>query len=175
MSEADASFWRRCSSCKKEIGFTRTYWVCNVSTCNRKRTGLVFCTTSCWDAHLPLMNHRESWAEERRAPTREAWLREQAEEAAAARVAATAQAPPAAAREPQRRIASPPPRPAPAPASREILVVVSKLKAYVRERSGMNTSDAVMELLSDRLRRLCDGAIQSAQRDGRRTVMDRDF
>jgi hypothetical protein len=85
MSEADASFWRRCSSCKKEIGFTRTYWSCNVSTCNRKRTGLVFCTTSCWDAHLPLMNHRESWAEERRAPTREATLREQAEEAASAR------------------------------------------------------------------------------------------
>jgi hypothetical protein len=58
------SGWRRCSSCKKEIGFTATYWVCNVSTCNRKRTGLVFCTTSCWDVHLPLMNHREAWAEE---------------------------------------------------------------------------------------------------------------
>ena len=78
MTVADTSFWRRCSSCKREIAFQATYWVCNVSTCNRKRTGLVFCTTSCWDAHLPLMNHRESWAEERRAPTREAWLRERA-------------------------------------------------------------------------------------------------
>jgi hypothetical protein len=54
-------------------------------------------------------------------------------------------------------------------------VVVSKLKAYVRDRSGMNTSDSVSELLSDRLRRMCDQAIQRAQRDGRRTVMDRDF
>jgi histone H3/H4 len=56
-----------------------------------------------------------------------------------------------------------------------VLVVVSKLKAYVRERSGMSTSDAVMELLSDRLRALCNEAIRSAQRDGRRTVMERDF
>jgi len=45
----------------------------------------------------------------------------------------------------------------------------------VRERSGMNTSDGVMELLSDRLRALCNEAIRSAQRDGRRTVMERDF
>ena len=164
------SGWRRCSSCKKEIGFTTTYWVCNVSTCNRKRTGLVFCTTSCWDVHLPLMNHREAWAEERRAPTREAWRREQeAEQKAAAappKPAARESAPPA-------RPPAPPPRAA--PAEPEILVVVSKLKAYVRERSGMSTSDSVSELLSDRLRRMCDQAIQRAQRDGRRTVMDRDF
>jgi hypothetical protein len=169
------SGWRRCSSCKKEIGFTATYWVCNVSTCNRKRTGLVFCTTSCWDVHLPLMNHREAWAEERRAPTREAWRREQEAEqkSAAAQSASVAKsAPPAPVRS-----AAPPPRPPPppAPAENEILVVVSKLKAYVRERSGMSTSDSVSELLSDRLRRMCDQAIQRAQRDGRRTVMDRDF
>jgi len=173
MSATGTSFWRRCSSCKKEIGFTRTYWVCNVSTCNRKRTGLVFCTTSCWDVHLPLMNHREAWAEERRAPTREAWLREQAEEAAsaAAASAAPASSPP---REPQRRPVAPA-RSQPSPPAREVLVVVSKLKSYVRERSGMNTSDAVMELLSDKLRALCDDAMRTAQRDGRRTVMERDF
>lgn len=162
MTEPGASYWRRCSSCKKEIGFTRVYWVCSVSTCNRKRTGLVFCTTSCWDAHLPLMNHREAWAEERRAPTREAWAREQAAETAGASTPAT---PPATAA---------PARPA-ARESQEILVVVSKLKAYIRERSGMSTSDAVMEVLSDKLRELCRDAIQRAQRDGRRTVMERDF
>lgn len=153
------SHWRRCSSCKREIGFAATHWVCSVSTCNRKRTGLVFCTTSCWDAHLPLMNHREAWAEERRAPTREAWRAEQEAERGAA----------APARTPVAKAA------APAPGPDEILVVVSKLKAYVRERSGMNTSDGVSALLSDRLRRMCDQAIQRAQRDGRRTVMDRDF
>ena len=173
MSEAGTSFWRRCSSCKKEIGFTRTYWVCNVSTCNRKRTGLVFCTTSCWDVHLPLMNHREAWAEERRAPTREAWHREQAEETERARGGAAPA--PAPEREPQRRVAPPAPKQPASPAVSEVLIVASKLKSYVRERSGMNTSDAVMDLLSDRLRRLCDDAIRNAQRDGRRTVMERDF
>jgi hypothetical protein len=172
MTETATDFWRRCSSCKKPIGFVTTYWVCNVSTCNRKRTGLVFCGTSCWDVHLPLMNHREAWAEERRSPTREAWKREQAEDAAAARAAAAPAAP--VAREPQRRIA-PAPRPPASPALREVLVVVSKLKAYVRETSGMNTSDAVMDLLSDKLRDLLDGAMRSAQREGRRTVMERDF
>jgi hypothetical protein len=86
---------------------------------------------------------------------------------------AAAPAAPAAAREPQRRIVA---DKAPAQsAPHDVLVVVSKLKAYVRARSGMNTSDAVMDLLSDRLRRLCDEAIRSAQRDGRRTVMERDF
>lgn len=67
--------WKRCSSCKKNIAFRATYWICNVSTCNRKRTGLSFCSVSCWDAHVPMMNHRESWAEERRAPSPEEWAR----------------------------------------------------------------------------------------------------
>jgi histone H3/H4 len=58
---------------------------------------------------------------------------------------------------------------------REILVVVSKLKAFVRARSGMNTSDGVANVLSDHLRDLCGEAIRNAARDGRRTVMDRDF
>ena len=59
--------------CKTAIHFGQKYWVCNVSTCNRKRTGLAFCKVACWDAHLPTMNHRESWAEERRAPTPKVW------------------------------------------------------------------------------------------------------
>ena len=177
MTSGDSSGWRRCSSCKREIAFAATYWVCNVSTCNRKRTGLVFCSTSCWDAHLPLMNHREAWAEERRAPTRDAFQREQAAETAAAKAPppSAAKTAPAPVRPPvpQR---PPAPRPPPAPeAPGEVLVVVSKLKAYVRERSGMNTSDAVAEVLSDEIRRLCDRAIGNAQRDGRRTVMERDF
>jgi hypothetical protein len=72
---ASDTHWRVCSICKKQIGYKALYWVCNVSTCNRKRTGLIFCTVSCWDAHLPMMNHRESWAEERHAPTHDEWVR----------------------------------------------------------------------------------------------------
>lgn len=58
---------------------------------------------------------------------------------------------------------------------REALIVVSKLKAYIKNRSGFNTSDAVMDVLSDHLRRLCDLAIDNASVDGRKTVLDRDF
>jgi histone H3/H4 len=58
---------------------------------------------------------------------------------------------------------------------RDVLVVVSKLKAYVKARSGMNTSDGVVEELSDHLRKICDDAVRVAGNDGRKTVMDRDF
>jgi histone H3/H4 len=39
----------------------------------------------------------------------------------------------------------------------------------------MNTSDSVMEVLSRRVRSLCDDAIQRARDDGRKTLLDRDF
>jgi histone H3/H4 len=58
---------------------------------------------------------------------------------------------------------------------REILVVVSKLKNYIKARSGMNTSGNVAGVLSDHVRRLCDEAIESARKEGRKTVMDRDL
>lgn len=57
----------------------------------------------------------------------------------------------------------------------EVLVVASKLKNYIRGKSGMNTSSAVVEVLSSKLRQLCDTAIENAKREGRKTVMDRDF
>jgi histone H3/H4 len=57
----------------------------------------------------------------------------------------------------------------------DVLIVVSKLKKYVRDRSGMNTSDSVTQVLSDHVRALCREAIRQAGQDGRRTVLDRDF
>ncbi|HEY4732183.1 MAG TPA: hypothetical protein VIH66_02950 [Gammaproteobacteria bacterium] len=57
----------------------------------------------------------------------------------------------------------------------EILVVASKLKNYIREKSGMNTSASVLGVLSERVRQLCDQAIENARNDGRKTVKDRDF
>jgi histone H3/H4 len=56
-----------------------------------------------------------------------------------------------------------------------VLVVVSKLKKYVKETSGMNTSDGVAAVLSTHLRSLCREATRHAAEDGRRTVFDRDF
>ncbi len=176
----EAELWKRCSSCKSTIGFGARYWVCNVSTCNRPRTGLVFCTVSCWEAHVPVMRHRESWALEKAAPTRAEWARaEAAAPAAASTPAPTPTGSPPSPRSPASSRSFPTlPPPAPAPSRetpREILIVASKLKSYVRAASGMNTSDGVLDVLSDSVRALCDEAIRSAQRDGRKTVMDRDF
>jgi hypothetical protein len=64
---------------------------------------------------------------------------------------------------------------APADGPQEVLIVISKLKKYIRTRSGMNTSDGVIPVLSDHLRKLCEDAIANANREGRKTVMDRDF
>ena len=113
------------------------------------------------------------------APTREQFEREQAEEHEAEQ-RATSAASSAAAAAPQRRIVGSGPRPGPVALSdsglpRDVLIVVSKLKAYIRARSGMNTSDGAMDVLSDIVRELCDGAIQKAAADGRKTVLDRDF
>lgn len=57
----------------------------------------------------------------------------------------------------------------------EVLVVVSKLKNYIRSKSGMNTASNVAEKLSEVVRALCDQAMEKAKADGRKTVMDRDF
>lgn len=57
----------------------------------------------------------------------------------------------------------------------EVLVVVSKLKNYIRDASTFNTSGNVAPRLSDMIRTLCDGAIERARQDGRKTIMDRDF
>ena len=59
--------------------------------------------------------------------------------------------------------------------SKEVLVVASKVKAYIKEQGEMKTSGNVLDALSERLRTLCDGAIESARSDGRKTVLDRDI
>ena len=59
-------------------------------------------------------------------------------------------------------------------AEREILIVVSKMKKYIKERSGFNCSDAVAEQLSEHVRAVCDESIRAAARDERKTVLDRD-
>ena len=158
----DTTEWRRCSACKNSIGIGSKYWVCNVSTCNRKRTALVFCSVTCWEVHLPGANHRESWAEERIAPIRS----EPATRAADSGRGDTA----------SRRIV----RKAPASSletqvSEEVLIIASRLKDHIRARSGFNTSDSVLAPLSAIVRRVCDAAIASATRDERKTVLDRDI
>jgi histone H3/H4 len=57
----------------------------------------------------------------------------------------------------------------------EVLVVVSKVKNYIRAKSEFNTAGNVSPKISEIVRRLCDQAIERARSDGRKTVMDRDF
>ena len=68
--ETERTYFRLCSSCKRELPFQAPYYTCSVSTCNRKRMGLTFCSVACFEAHVPMIRHREAWAEEQRAPSR---------------------------------------------------------------------------------------------------------
>ena len=277
-----AETWLVCSepSCRTAIEFGARHWVCSVSTCNRSRTRLVFCSVTCWDAHLGEARHRDAGAIEARAPSKDAWQRELASEPAPRPAPAPPRQTPAQGtrpaqpashrgivkfvtppegvpirREPQPannragivKFVTPPegvpvrpaqsfetpepvqprsgpaatpdsvqPRSGPAPTpdsvqpsrvvvaappaparrvvgetspvlaatmegvhladivDRDMLIVISKLKKYIKDRSGMNCSDAVAEVLSDHVRVICDDSIRAAARDERKTVLDRD-
>jgi hypothetical protein len=255
-----AETWLLCSACRTDIPYGSKYFQCSVSTCNRARMRLVFCSVVCWDSHVATLRHRDAWAEDKIAPTRVAWERELnsqppepsrlspgaprpgtpapsthrpfspgapapssapalshtrpfspgAPAPSSAPAPSTIRpyspgAPPpqstrpfspstpaqgvpvhgAPAPQPARRIIGDP-APAPVPASssgavhlndivdRDMMIVVSKLKKYIKDRSGMNCSDAVAEVLSDHVRILCDDSIRAAGREERKTVLDRD-
>jgi histone H3/H4 len=60
--------------------------------------------------------------------------------------------------------------------TKEPLVVASKVKKYVKESgSGMNTSAAVIDILTEKVKRLLDAGIECAKKDKRKTLMDRDL
>ncbi len=103
------------------------------------------------------MRHKEAWAEQATAPS-------QVESSSSVRRVASSPA--------EHRAAT---TENSADNETEILIVASKLKAYIKSRSDLNTSASVMERLSDMVRLLSDQAIDNARRDGRKTVMDRDY
>ncbi len=154
--------WRRCSACKKSIGLGSMYWVCSVSTCNRKRTALSFCSVRCWEVHLPVARHREAWAVEQTAPI--SLEAETKPSSAVPRTQTRKQAVPSVA-----------PQEAKTDVSKELLIVASRLKEFIRARSGFNTSDGALDPLSEIVRHVCDEAIQRTTRDGRKTVLARDI
>jgi hypothetical protein len=184
MSQSATDTWKVCSTCRLAIPFQARYFECSVSTCTRKRTGFFFCSLACWEAHVPTLRHRDAWAVEQTAPSRETWAKQLAEEEADT-VAMPATPPPSLSAP---RVVPPAPMRAAAPTAppgpvtlsssdlpHDVLVVVSKLKAYVKARSGMNTSDGVTDGLSDLVRKWLDQAIRNAAADGRKTVLDRDI
>jgi len=164
--------WKRCGVCKRDLGFEAEFYECSVSTCTTGRGHPVFCSVACWDQHVPVMRHRDAWAEQKRSPSRAQWEATQdGGDSGRSAVAASDGAP--------RRIvvdARTPGRATPESAiPGDVLVVASKLKAYIRARSGMNTSESVMDELSAIVRGHADRAIEHARSEGRKTVMDRDF
>ena len=159
-----ADFWRNCSSCKKEIPFSTNYYVCSVSTCKQKRNNFAFCSVPCFERHLPGARHKDAWAEEEASPS-------QAQHQATQQQSSSSEGG-------RRRIVASKPSPttsASAALNSEILVVVSKLKNYIKANYDFNTSQDVMAHLSEMIRRECDRAADNARNDGRKTVMARDF
>jgi histone H3/H4 len=59
--------------------------------------------------------------------------------------------------------------------SNEVIVVASKVKGYIKSQGDMKTSANVLQALSNKIRSLCDEAIETARSDGRKTVLDRDI
>jgi histone H3/H4 len=118
-----------------------------VSTCQARATNYVFCSVACWDTHLPIERHKQNaGALERKAPSNP---------------------------EPNKIIPTKTQSKAPT-LDNEILVVASKVRAYISEKSGMNTSASTYEALSEKIRIICDKAMDEARAQGRKTVLDRD-
>ena len=132
---------------QKPILLGSKYFVCSVSTCTGQRTGYVFCSVNCFDAHLPGARHRDAGAIEKMAPSR-IMVSPQGMNGPPAQTSKT---------------------------SDEVLIIASRLKDYIQAKADYNTSTSVMDVLSDYVRVLCDRAIDNARSESRKTVMDRDF
>jgi len=154
------NFWRKCSSCKTELPLSGIYYVCSVSTCRQKRTNYVFCSVECWDQHVPIERHRgdDIGALEKKAPS--VPYSEGAKRIIVSSPSSSSTSPPAHGK---------------TSVDGQVLVVASKIKKYIHEKSGMNTSSSTMEALTERLKQICDEGVNNARADGRKTVMDRDI
>lgn len=148
--------WRKCGTCKKEILLGSIYQKCSVSTCHK----LVFCSVDCWDEHVPVMNHKSAWAEENRAPSTVEAETKDAGPSAPRRIMVSSSSSSSSTSK---------------KGPEEILIVASKLKAYVKEVHDLNTSADVMDKLSHLVRQLANQAAENARQQGRKTLMDRDF
>lgn len=145
------NIWKKCGSCKKDISFGSVYQKCSVSTCHK----LIFCSVDCWDQHVPVMNHKNAWAEEEVAPH----SNQEIESGRRILVTSKSTESPLSSSE----------------LDQDILIVASKLKNYIKEKHGLNTSAEVMDKLSQIVRKISDQACQNSISQGRKTLMGRDF
>jgi hypothetical protein len=151
--------WKKCSACKKEVLLGSKYFICSVSTCQGLRTGYAFCSVACFETHLPGARHRDAGAVEQVAPTTLDTIEPHSSQRIVIRSSPTSSST-------TTQTKSPP---------QEVLVVASRFKEFIAAHSEMNTSASVMDVVSDHLRALAVKAIENARKDGRKTVMDRDF
>lgn len=159
MEQTSVNFWKKCSSCKKPILLNSKYYECSVSTCTGERTGYVFCSIPCFEVHLPAAKHRSAGAIEKKSP-------QTALSTDAPKRIIVQTAPNQSAQSVVQRKST---------MENEVLVVVSKMKQYIKDVSDMNTSEDVNQVVSHMLRIQLDRAIENARREGRKTVMARDF
>ena len=165
--------WRKCSTCKKGIPVCSLYYRCSVSTCRSKSTGFAFCTVSCWDAHIGFYNHRNAYAEEETAPATPESVIDQPAVVTRAPIVnkedvVTEE------NESKKTIVFR----APTAADQvevETLIVVSKVKALVRQRSEFNTSQCFVDALTRKVVEQTLKGIERAKVAGRKTVMGRDL
>ena len=57
----------------------------------------------------------------------------------------------------------------------DILIVTAKVKNYIKTKGGMNTAASVAEALSEKVREVCDQAMENARAAKRKTVRDSDI
>ena len=60
-------------------------------------------------------------------------------------------------------------------AEKETLVVASKVKNYIKTVGGLNCSAKEIDVLSDKVREVCDAAIENAKNSKRKTVLEKDI
>lgn len=170
---ATMDIWKKCNTCKKDILLRSQYYRCSVSTCRTKLTGFAFCSVSCWDAHIGFYNHRNAYAEEETAPAALEMALPQPVAVSQAQ-SVTKEAVVTEENENKKTIVFR----APTAADQvevETLVVVSKVKKLVQERSGMNSSQCFIDALTRKVVEQTLKGIERAKVAGRKTVMGRDL
>lgn len=156
------SYWRKCIVCKKEVNYSTKYFKCSIPSCDKKRSPAQFCSVDCWDVHRSIMGHKSAGADEYHSPSKE---EAELEESKAGKVRIVKGV---NANKPSSTINN-------IGLPHDILVVVSKYKAFVKAAGDLNTSGDVADVLSDLLREKTKDAIQNAKREGRKTLMGKDF
>jgi len=176
---SESAPWKKCSSCKKDILYGGKYYLCSVSTCKHPRTGVTFCSVECWDAHLGYANHRQAWAEENKAPNNPGGVSSNP----------NLQSPSSTGdrqpfrqpdRQPVRKIVEAPksqslPTILTTNIETDTLVVVSKVKKLILDKSHMSTSQCFIDALTKKIVKECITGIEKAKESGRKTVMGRDI